>query len=224
MGFGAPLLLIGLAALAIPPIIHLLNRRRYDVVDWGAMRFLQVSEVTRRRLLIEEILLMLLRIGLLAVFVVGLASPWWDSPVFTKVGTRPNRDVVLVIDGSYSMGATVTGRSAHEEAKEWALAFVGDLQAGDNVAVLQAKQQVVPVVGTLSAGRVADAGESQRSCSAKRQSFDGSVRRGHGPGGWSSSAGTRRTPQTRPSRSSTWITRKPPSTSHQKNPYCAAWG
>jgi hypothetical protein len=151
MGFGAPLLLIGLAALAIPPIIHLLNRRRYEVVDWGAMRFLQISEVTRRRILIEEILLMLLRIGLLAVFVLGLASPWLQSETFARFGTRPNRDVVLVIDGSYSMGATVTDRSAHDAAKEWALAFVSDLQAGDNVAVLQAKQQVVPVVGTLSA-------------------------------------------------------------------------
>jgi hypothetical protein len=151
MGFGAPLLLIGLGALAIPPIIHLLNRRRYDVVDWGAMRFLQVSEVTRRRLLIEEILLMLLRIGLLGVFVLGLASPWLQGGTFTRLGTRPNRDVVLVIDGSYSMGATVTGRSAHEAAKEWALAYVSDLQPGDTVAVLQAKQQVVPVVGTISA-------------------------------------------------------------------------
>src|SRR5437660_357503 len=150
MGFGAPLLLVGLAALAIPPIIHLLNRRRYDVVDWGAMRFLQISEITRRRILIEEILLMLLRIGLLAVFVLGLASPWWQDSLFRKLGTRPNRDVVLVIDGSYSMGAEATGRSAHDTAKEWALNYVNDLQPGDSIAVLQAKQQVVPVVGTLS--------------------------------------------------------------------------
>src|SRR5262245_8041038 len=35
---------VGLTALAIPVIIHLLNRRRYDVVDWGAMQFLQISE------------------------------------------------------------------------------------------------------------------------------------------------------------------------------------
>src|SRR5437660_4790321 len=103
MGFGAPLLLVGLAALAIPPIIHLLNRRRYEVVDWGAMRFLQISEVTRRRILIEEILLMLLRMGLLGVLVVGLASPWLQSQAFSQLGTRPNRDVVIVIDGSYSM-------------------------------------------------------------------------------------------------------------------------
>jgi von Willebrand factor type A domain/Aerotolerance regulator N-terminal len=151
MGFGAPLLLLGLAALAIPPIIHLLNRRRYEVVDWGAMRFLQISEVTRRRILIEEILLMLLRIGLLAVFVLGLASPFAPADWLPVTITRPNRDVVLLIDGSYSMGARTTGKSAHEAAKEWALAFLSDMQAGDNVAVLQAKQRVIPIVGGLSA-------------------------------------------------------------------------
>src|SRR5437016_4730419 len=30
-------MLAGLAVVAVPPVIHLLNRRRYDVVDWGAM-------------------------------------------------------------------------------------------------------------------------------------------------------------------------------------------
>jgi hypothetical protein len=115
------------------------------------MRFLQVSETTRRRILIEEILLMLLRMGLIGLLVVGLASPWLESAAFTKLGPRPNRDVVLVIDGSYSMGATVTGQSAHDRAKEWALAFLDDMQPGDSVAILQAKQQTVPVVGTLTA-------------------------------------------------------------------------
>ena len=68
------LLAIGVAALLIPPLIHLLNRRRFDVVEWGAMQFLQISETTRRRLLIEELLLMLLRISLLAVLVFALAQ------------------------------------------------------------------------------------------------------------------------------------------------------
>ena len=151
MGFGAALLLFGLFAMAIPPIIHLLNRRRYDIVDWGAMRFLQMSVTTRRRLLVEDILLMLLRMGLLGLLVFGLASPWLRSAAFTQTGKRPSRDIVLVIDGSYSMGATVNGSSAHERAKEWALAFIDDLQPGDTIAILQAKQQVVPLVGTLTA-------------------------------------------------------------------------
>jgi hypothetical protein len=145
-----PWMLVGLAGVAIPLIIHLLNRRRFEVVDWGAMQFLQVSEVTRRRLLLEELLLMLLRMALIAGLVVGLAAPFATSAALQRLAGRPNRDVVLVIDGSYSMSALGTGVSPHDAAKEWALAFVNDLIAGDGVAVLQAKQQVVPVVGRVS--------------------------------------------------------------------------
>jgi hypothetical protein len=142
------LMLVGLVGVAIPIIIHLLNRRRYNVVDWGAMQFLQISETTRRRILIEELLLMLLRMGLIAILVVGLASPFIDSPAFARLAGGGDRDVVLIFDGSYSMGFTDKGPSAHDAAKEWATAFVNDLDAGDSVAVLQAKQQVVPILGT----------------------------------------------------------------------------
>src|SRR3954467_14151831 len=99
-----PWMLIGLAALAVPVLIHLLNRRRYDVVDWGAMQFLQVGETTRRRLLLEEILLMLLRMGLIALLGRALPVPRVTSPSLAAVAARASRDVVLVFDGSYSMG------------------------------------------------------------------------------------------------------------------------
>src|SRR3954447_25635834 len=97
------LMLLGLVEVVIPPIIHLLNRRRYEVIDWGAIQFLQVSQTTRCRILLEEILLMLVRMGLLALVVLGLASPWVESQTLAKLGGRPNRDVVLIFDGSVSM-------------------------------------------------------------------------------------------------------------------------
>jgi hypothetical protein len=144
-------MLAGLGTLVIPPLIHLLNRRRYDVVDWGAMQFLEFSQTARRRLLIEEIILMLLRMGMIAVLVLALASPYAFSPLLAEVGGRPNRDIVLIIDGSYSMGLTdAQGRTPHDAAKEWAEAFLKDLTPGDSVAVLHAKQQIVPVVGELT--------------------------------------------------------------------------
>src|SRR5689334_22074306 len=120
MSFGLLSMLFGLVVVAIPPIIHLVNRRRYDVVDWGAMQFLQVSEVTRRRLLLEELLLMALRMGLLAVLVLALAAPFVESAALARLGSRPNRDVVLVFDGSASMTADSTGKSAHDLARDWA--------------------------------------------------------------------------------------------------------
>jgi hypothetical protein len=147
--FLAPLMLIGLAGVSIPIIIHLLNRRRYEVVDWGAMQFLQLSEAVRRRLMLEELLLLLLRMGLIAVLVLGLAGPFFESSVLSRFGGG-NRDIVLIFDGSSSMTYTGSGKPADELAKDWATEFVNGLSAGDSVAVLQAKQQVVPLVASPS--------------------------------------------------------------------------
>src|SRR5438874_7198205 len=99
-GFLVPLMLLGLAGMAIPPLIHLWNRRRFDVVDWGAMQFLQIGETVRRKILLEELLLMALRMGMIALIVLGLAAPFVAHPLLADVAGRAGRDVVLVFDGS----------------------------------------------------------------------------------------------------------------------------
>src|SRR5262245_12845880 len=144
------LMLIGLIAVAIPPIIHLLTRKRFDVVDWAAMQFLQLSERTRRKIFLEELLLMLLRMGLIALFVMALAAPYLTSQRLARWGGRGNRDIVIIFDGSYSMGYVDKGVSAHQSAKDWALGFLDEIAPGDSVAVLQAKQQVIPALGVLT--------------------------------------------------------------------------
>src|SRR5262249_37596778 len=118
-------MLFGLAAAAIPVIIHLLNRRRFPVIDWGAMQFLQVSATRRRKLFFEEFLLMLLRMGLIVALVLALAAPYVAGPLVAQFASRPARDVVLVIDGSASMGLD-DGQNVtpHEAARSWAKRFL----------------------------------------------------------------------------------------------------
>jgi Aerotolerance regulator N-terminal/von Willebrand factor type A domain len=143
----APWMLAGLGVLAIPPLIHLLNRRRHDTVDWGAMQFLQVSRATRRRLLLEEILLMLLRVGLLAALVACFAGPFFDA----SAGGEAPRDAVILIDGSASMavpGADGTRPSARAIA--WVRDELERRAAGDAVAVLSVRDRVAPLVGELT--------------------------------------------------------------------------
>src|SRR4051794_10493115 len=152
MGFFNLGMLAGLVALATPPIIHLPNRRPYDVVDWGAMQFLQVSEVTRRRILIEEVLLMALRMGLIAILVLALAQPFTDQNILSA--GRPSRDVVLVFDGSASMSFRQGDQSTHEKAQEWATNFVNGLNPGDGVAVVLARKQPVRWVPKLTTDRL----------------------------------------------------------------------
>ena len=153
-GFLNLAMLLGLVGLAIPVIVHLLHRRRFEVVDWGAMQFLQISETTRRRLLLEEIILMALRMSLIAILVLGLASPFVVSSLLaTFMHDRPSRDVVLIFDDSASMAYERQGKTAFESAKAWARSLLQELSSNDSVALLLARKQVVPVAGELTHDR-----------------------------------------------------------------------
>jgi hypothetical protein len=141
-GFQNLVLLFGLAAVAIPVVIHLLNRRRYDVIDWGAMQFLQMSRTTRRRLRLEELLLLLLRMGLIAVLVLALAGPYAGGELLAAFADRPPRDLVVIVDGSASMGREAsTGATPFANAKEWVERLLDGLTTDDRMALIFARAQ-----------------------------------------------------------------------------------
>ena len=73
-------MLFGLSLLAAPVLIHLFNRSKPKPMAWGAMRFLAAFLCTqRRRLLLEEMLLMSLRCLILAALVLAMARPFLPS-------------------------------------------------------------------------------------------------------------------------------------------------
>lgn len=143
-----PLLLLGLAGIALPVIAHLLSRRKFDVVEWGAMQFLDVSRKTKRKLKLEELLLLLVRIGAVALIAFALARPWISSGFLTGYQSAGSRDVVLVIDGSNSMSRSDGMTSLHERAKRRATEFLDTLSPGDTASVIDARDKSVRVVGS----------------------------------------------------------------------------
>jgi hypothetical protein len=153
MTFLNAVLLFGLAAVVIPPIVHLFNRRKYDVVDWAAMQFLQLSQKTKRRVFLEQFWLMLLRMVLVTLVCLALAAPQVTSRFLGTASAGGPRDVVLLIDGSASMGYRHKGTTAADAARDWAAAYLDRLRPGDRVAVFQVKTQPVPIVPALTADR-----------------------------------------------------------------------
>ncbi|NOX56044.1 MAG: VWA domain-containing protein [Planctomycetes bacterium] len=141
-----PLMLIGLAGLALPILAHLISKKKYDIVHWGAMQFLELGRNARRRLRLEELLLLLVRMGLVALLVVALARPWVAGGWLTRYVSKQNRDVVFVIDGSYSMGWEGDGKTPHEAALQWARDFLEELQTGDTVALIDARDRPRAVI------------------------------------------------------------------------------
>ncbi len=102
--FGNGALLWGTLLFAVPLIIHLLNRRRYKVLRWAAQEFLlQAWQRTRRRLTLESLLLLILRCLLVAACAFALARPFVPSSNPLSKLTRAQRNVVMVVDVSYSM-------------------------------------------------------------------------------------------------------------------------
>ena len=142
-------MLVGLAGVSIPILIHLLSRRNDPIVDWGAMQFLEFSPRERRRLNLAELLLMLARMALLALVALALARPFWmpkpagaSSDESTLGESASRRDVVIVLDGSSRMGRKSGGSTPADRSIAWARSFVKRLKPGDSVAVLVAKDRV----------------------------------------------------------------------------------
>ena len=144
--FMNPWLLISLAGIGLPIVAHLLSRRRYDVVEWAAMQFLNPSKKTRRRVKLEELLLLLLRIGLISLIALAVTRPWLPGGWLSGYYSAGSRTVVIVIDGSNSMSRTDGVNSMHQNAMRRASEFLRTLGADDNVAFIDARDQPRTVI------------------------------------------------------------------------------
>lgn len=150
MSFLNPILLFGLAGVSIPILVHLLNRRKFDRVVWAAMRFLRASvERNRRRLRIEDLLLLILRCSLLAVLALALARP----AVRAAGGLFGQARVtaVVIVDQSYSMGATAGAATRFDQAKDAAEQAIDALPADSRVALVLASDVADPVIAEPAA-------------------------------------------------------------------------
>jgi len=104
MNFLSPILLWGAAAISIPILVHLFNKNRYRIRQWGAMHLIeQTIKVQKRRLRIENWLLLLLRMMIPLLLAFCLARPrltgmdaWWHWAIIGAV-------VGLALGGIYML-------------------------------------------------------------------------------------------------------------------------
>jgi hypothetical protein len=137
MHFLSPWLLSGLALAGIPLVIHLLNRRRFQVIDWAPMKYLKLTlRTNRRRLKLEQWLLLLVRTLVIAVLILAVARPVLSASGLASVlGGRGRTSRVLVIDDSLSMGYRAEPRSAFTQAVEAATKYVNAVGSQDTLTV-----------------------------------------------------------------------------------------
>jgi hypothetical protein len=143
-------MLLWAAGAAIPIVIHLLSRRRFDEVPWAAMDFLMAAlRKHARRMRLEQLLLLLVRASILALLGIALANPvWslWRTPPALGV-TTGDTHVVLVIDGSYSMDYRDGDVTRFDRARTRASELVRDSLQGDGFSLILLATPASVVVG-----------------------------------------------------------------------------
>jgi hypothetical protein len=82
MGFLAPALMAGLLAIAIPVVIHMINRERRETVVFPSLMFLRkVPYKSVRRQKQRHLLLLALRCLAIAIMVAAFARPFFDRQI-----------------------------------------------------------------------------------------------------------------------------------------------
>ncbi len=169
----------GLACIAVPILIHILMRRRRRPVAWGAMQFLLAAyRQQRRRMNLEQWLLLASRC--LIVALVALAV---GKPVLAAIGGGEGhraRTLYVLLDNSLTSGASPgTGADELSGLKASAKAMLASLSTGmgDRAALVTlagpARSLVMPPAP--DAAQVSQALE-RVDASASRADLEGAVR------------------------------------------------
>ena len=123
MIFLHPLALVGLAAAAIPALLHLFQQRQPPEADFPALRYLSEAErKSARRMRLRHLLLLLLRTALIVAVILAAARPL--VPSRASGAAHPPSALVLVLDNSLSSGAVVGGQVTLDRLKAAARAVL----------------------------------------------------------------------------------------------------
>ncbi|HWV56501.1 MAG TPA: VWA domain-containing protein [Longimicrobiales bacterium] len=151
--FLVPVFLAGVAAVVVPVLLHLTNRQKTEIIEFPSLMFLQripYKATNRRRL--RDILLLALRMLALILLAAAFARPFLDRPLPPEVAANFGaREVVILLDRSYSMGYD----NAFERARTEALAVVNDLDPDDRATLVLFDNRAEAVVrSTTERGRL----------------------------------------------------------------------
>lgn len=139
MTFLNAVLLFGLAAAAIPIIIHIINRSRFRTVQWGAMHLLeQVLRTRRRRIQLEQMILLAIRTAIPLFLVLCLARPVIKGA--SGLLGQNKTSLFVLVDDSASMGVAVGSSTRFVEATTAARQIVESLPRASETNIVWMSQ------------------------------------------------------------------------------------
>ena len=127
-------ILFGLAAAAIPIVIHFLTRQKAKTILFSSLRFLKLLENQQiKRLKVKQILLLIIRTLIVLLLVLAFARPTMKGRLFSGIGASAKTSAVLILDNSLSMGIRSNGQLLYDRAKKAAQDLKDVFSFGDEI-------------------------------------------------------------------------------------------
>src|SRR5262245_21021770 len=165
MSFLTPLFLLGLGAIAVPILVHLIQRERKHVVHFPSLMFVQripYQSVRRRR--IRHWFLLLMRAVAILLIAAAFARPFLPQSAAAAVAAiGGNRELVVLLDRSASMGYEDRWSRAQAAARD----AIGSIGINDKATlILFDKNTEEAVRATSDRGRLESAVNSAKPTAA----------------------------------------------------------
>lgn len=127
-----PWMLLGGLAVASPILIHLLNKRRFKIIEWAAMDFLfEADKKNRRRVQLENFILLMLRCLAMLLIALMFARPFLPSSVTNVLQQAQKLERVILIDDSLSQRVLKDSIPAFDVAKDSAKQLIAQFADSD---------------------------------------------------------------------------------------------
>ena len=136
MNFLNPFFLLGILAVAVPVIIHLINLRRPQKVPFSTLAFLnELKKSTIRKIRIKQYLLMALRALVVLFLALALARPFLPPTLTGSSGSDSPKAVGIIIDNSASMERIGSRGPLIDQAREVARTIVEGARRDDRFII-----------------------------------------------------------------------------------------
>ncbi|MGH7637883.1 MAG: BatA domain-containing protein [Gemmatimonadaceae bacterium] len=152
MNFLAPAALAGLIAIAIPVLIHMIHRERRETIAFPSLMFLRkIPYRSVRRQKLRHLLLLAMRSLAIAIIVWAFARPFLEGRAAVNPAASGGKEVVVLLDRSYSMANGGRWTRALNAAR----AVAGQIGAEDRVSVVTFAASAMQIVAPTQDGGAA---------------------------------------------------------------------
>jgi Aerotolerance regulator N-terminal len=137
MIFLNPSILLGLFAASIPILIHILNFRKLQKVEFSTLSFLKELQKSKiKKIKIKQWLLLLLRTLIIIFLVLAFARPTLENVSLAGTTSTAKSSTVFILDNSFSMSYVGDNGSNFNRSKKTIKSIIEQMENGDEFIFL----------------------------------------------------------------------------------------